>query len=97
MGLRQAGEGVIRVAVSPLGLGEEGTNFSWLPSLLPRPDSIVMVILSSFVLMLTIVGSGDSHLGIVIMESAGGGFTTETMMDSEDGASFLDGGGGNIP
>lgn len=49
------------------------------------------------------VGTGDVHadLGIVIIESAGWGLTTETVIDSvEDvgaGSSFLEGGGGIIP
>lgn len=105
-GRKQAGEGVVRgaaAAADPLGLGEVGTSLSVLPVLLPRPDSIVIVMLSSVVLMLTIVGSGDSHLGIVIIESAGGGFTTETVIDScgehatGAGSSFLEGGGGIMP
>ena len=92
MGRKQAGE-VAVLGLAPLGLGEFGTSFSRLPVLLSLPDSMVIVISSSLVLMLTTVGSGDSHLGMVIMESAGCGFTTAT----EVGSSFLEGGGGIIP
>lgn len=53
--------------------------------------------------MLTMVGTGDAHAdrGIVIIESAGWGLTTETVIDSVEevgaGSSFLEGGGGIIP
>lgn len=102
-GRRHAGEGVVREAAPPPpappdGVGEVGTRFSRLPALLlPLPDSIVMVMLSSFWVMLTIVGNGDSHFGIVIIESGGCGLPADTVIDSGAGSSFLDGGGGIMP
>lgn len=99
MGRRQTGEGDLTVAAPPLGLGDVGTNFSRLPALLQWPvlASIVMVMSSSFTAMLTTVGSGDSHLGIVIIESAGGGFTTDTVIASVGASSLREGGGGRMP